>query len=323
MNLDDYNNSTAPSGCTMPSVYKVSGCVACPLLHNCSASTLGSATRTGGSITRDPPSRHADRSLPPVPPALPSRTLSRESLVRSLPEVPTLDWVAEEFRTPWYPERLYLSAPRYLPPAELQRTALLIDVSLSMAEGDIEPTRLGAAAEAGKAFVEERVKRSPKDEMAIVTFSTRARIAARWLQLGVAKETLHTVLDHLHVDGGTSIGAGLAKAETLLFGKASWFDGLFGRKADVPGLKPGYVSRIIVLSDGGHNTRPTPRAIARRMKSAGVRIDCVGIGARDSVDEKLLQAIASKKDGKPQYRFIEDREELVEHYFQLAGHITR
>ena len=84
--------------------------------------------------------------------------------------------------------------------------------------------------------------------------------------------------------------------------------------------------RIVLLTDGYHNTGRDPLPIAKELKGAGVCIDCIGIGGEPSdVDEDLLKAIASTHaDGvTPRYAFIGDKADLIQRFEELAGRITR
>lgn len=83
------------------------------------------------------------------------------------------------------------------------------------------------------------------------------------------------------------------------------------------------LKRIILLTDGEHNTGSCPLKVASRLKSAGVVIDCIGIGGSPhDVDEKLLKSIASRNpNGSIRYCFIGDKHLLLKKYESLARHI--
>lgn len=56
---------------------------------------------------------------------------------------------------------------------------------------------------------------------------------------------------------------------------------------------------------------------------AGQKISVI-IKRKEEVNEEILKSIAScHPDGTPRYRWIGDKEQLVEHFKQLAGRITR
>lgn len=82
--------------------------------------------------------------------------------------------------------------------------------------------------------------------------------------------------------------------------------------------------QVVLLSDGHHNCGASPRAVAKKIKEKAI-LECVGIGGRPSdVDTRLMKAIASERpDGTKRYRWIGEREELVKHFTDLAGGISR
>lgn len=203
------------------------------------------------------------------------------------------------------------------PVASAQDTVLLPDCSGSMGAPDYPPSRLDAAKTSGVEFAEVRVQISPDDRMAVVSFGDKAvrhcsliPLRKRWRQLMKAIQTVD-------LQGCTAMGRGLVEAERVLnSNRGSWLSSTTGRNVQ---------QRIILLTDGYHNEGRKPLPIATRLKKAGVLIDCIGIGGTPSdVDSKLLRKIASRDDdGKPRYRFIKDRAELLEHFRQLATSITR
>jgi Mg-chelatase subunit ChlD len=81
---------------------------------------------------------------------------------------------------------------------------------------------------------------------------------------------------------------------------------------------------ILLLSDGYNNVGGDPTIVANQLKGDDVLIRCVGIGGSPcQVDEATLKSIASKDGfGQPLYRFIEDRDGLVQHFRDVGG-LTR
>lgn len=179
---------------------------------------------------------------------------------------------------------------------------LVLDASGSMADRDWRPSRLAAAKEAAKAFCRRLAREEPKARVAIVGYSDNAELL---VNLTPAKhlETLIKAIDQIRAFGGTNITAGIAIAVDLL--------------KNGPG-------QVIALTDGHHNEGPGPANIAHDLKQLAV-LECVGIGGSPSdVDETLLKEIASPyPDGTKRYRWIGDKEQLVRHFHNLAGGITR
>lgn len=177
---------------------------------------------------------------------------------------------------------------------------LVNDISGSMSECDWKPSRLAGAQEAGEMFLKHRAP-YPDDRVAVIGFSQRAEIVQGLTEVSQPHLITHA-LGRLSARGNTSIGSGLASAEEAL------------KQA-----RPQAVRRIILYTDGRNNEPPDPRPVAEKLKQAGVVIFAVGIGGcPGDVDEALLKKIASEIQGKPAYRFIADKDEMVQLYKDLA-----
>jgi hypothetical protein len=230
-------------------------------------------------------------------------------------------------------------ANRLYPGRGVETTVTLVDESPSMDEQDLAPTRKMAAINANVKLAEVKAQYYPDDVIAAIGFSGTAHVR---LAPVVAKNSLPGLRQALQdADGGcgTNFTVALETAEECLFpvdhwrltGSLSqmlskWLYETSPRKAADPsrGECPvDGVKRIVLLSDGEHNTGPSPVAVASRLQRAGVVIDCIGIaGSRDSVDEDLLKEIASRNpDGSIRYCFIGDSGALVRKYQDLAHHL--
>lgn len=208
------------------------------------------------------------------------------------------------------------------PPAPSQAacfTVLVIDASSSMESDDYPPSRLEAAKRGASAYLAHRVALSAHDRIAVVSFRGDARVDGPLEEIKGSARRIQNAIDSIAAGGNTSIGAGLRAAEGLLLGAPSgWMTRLLGDPVRVA-LPSGHVKRLILLSDGGQNAGCKPWPVAERLKGAGVLIDCVGIGAKDEVDENLLRRLATSPD---RYQFIADARELFEHYRTLAKSLT-
>lgn len=205
-----------------------------------------------------------------------------------------------------------------------ERLMIAIDVSPSMADSDWPPSRLKAATEAAAALIRRKREIAPSDEVGIVAYAGSANTVCKPMPVeGDAK--LLKALRWLRTGSGTSISAALVAAQKHLptTSGASWWDRLVKIDSE---SRPERVQRIILLTDGHHNSGKDPEPIARTLKSVGVCIDCIGIGGSPSaVDEALLKRIASQhRDGRtPRYVFIGDKGSLIQKFEELAGRITR
>jgi len=180
-------------------------------------------------------------------------------------------------------------------PSEQRTIILAIDVSLSMRAADIEPSRLAAAQEAAKAFVQEQ----PADvRIAIVSFAGTASVVQSPTR---NRDDLVAAIDRLQLQRHTAIGSGIIVSlatllpdagidlESLLFGGRGGRDGGRAIPADKAGkaetkpfapVPPGsYASgAIILLTDGRRTMGPDPSDAARMAAERGVRVYTVGFG---------------------------------------------
>lgn len=180
---------------------------------------------------------------------------------------------------------------------------LVLDASPSMQDKDWPPSRLAAAQEAARAFVDRLANEEPNARIAVVAYSQRAKIRCG-LTLASNTARLLRAVDGIHVGDWTNIHAGLKAAQDLLD-------------------RTTRSAQVVLLTDGQHNTGKSPIVVADELKDDAI-IECVGIGQRYDVDEALLRNIASKyADGTPRYRWIGDKEALVEHFENLAGGLRR
>jgi len=188
--------------------------------------------------------------------------------------------------------------------SKTRNCVLVLDASASMLDSDWKPSRLGAAKEAAKTFCQRLRTEQPNASIAIVAYGSGSKT---YCPLTKAFEftALSRAIDKIDCLGSTNIRSGLESAQVIL-ARCSRTE-----------------CQIILLTDG-HNTERSPKKVAEELRKFAV-IECVGIGGSPaSVDEKLLKEISSANpDGTKRYRWIGDKERLVEHFHNLAGRITR
>lgn len=223
--------------------------------------------------------------------------------------------------------------------AGVEITMTLVDESPSMEEEDLVPTRKTAAVKANLKLAEVKAQHHPNDRVGVIAFSAIARVLLAPVVVRGSLPALRRALQDADGGSGTNFTAALEMAEECLFPSGSWYQARSVSRmlsallyetghAKGAGLSPGQcpvdaVKRIVLLSDGEHNTGASPVTVASRLKRAGVTIDCIGIaGSPDSVDEDLLKEIASRNpDGTVRYCFIGDSDALLKKYQDLARHI--
>jgi Ca-activated chloride channel family protein len=231
-------------------------------------------------------------------------------------------------------------------PSDRRTIIMAIDVSLSMRARDIEPSRIVAAQEAAKAFVQKQ----PDDtRIGIVTFAGTANLVQPPTH---DREALLAAIDRFALQRHTAIGSGLLVSLAALFpdegidvekavlgGTSAREQGRALRqdappaKAAVPAkvVPPGSFrsGAIILLTDGRRTTGPDPREVARMAADHGVRVFAVGFGKTGgghadvdgysmfmAFDEPMLQTIAMITEGE--YFHAPSAEELAKVYDALT-----
>ena len=142
---------------------------------------------------------------------------------------------------------------------------LTIDTSISMGADDVKPTRLAAARNAARRFLEQI---PDKYRVAIVGFSGRAYVA---LPPTDDRSLARTALRSLHTAEGTSLGDAVALGVQL---------GRRQRASD--GTIP--PTAIVVISDGAQQSgRTSPGQAALRARRAHIPVYTVLVGTNDGV----------------------------------------
>ena len=212
---------------------------------------------------------------------------------------------------------------------------LTFDVSGSMAAEDLQPTRMEAAKEAARQFVE---KQPAGISIGVVVFSDGGISVQP--PTDNREETL-TTIDRLVPRRGTSIGNGILVALNTIAVDAG--DPPILNTSDLsqdPAVAPveapqgWYPSAVIVLfTDGENNQDPDPVMAAEVAADLGVRVYTVGVGTtagatievedmtvHTSLDETILQFIAFETGGI--YYNAGNQEELDRIYGDLEPKLS-
>ena len=173
---------------------------------------------------------------------------------------------------------------------------LAIDISRSMRVADVQPTRMVAAQEAAKAFLDEVPAHI---EVGLITFAGSAQMAQ---QATLDRAALVSAIDAIQMQLGTAIGNAIVVCLAELFPEhgidltgMTFGPGRPARSLDDRGEKtksppkqikpvpPGSydAAAIILLSDGRRTTGVDTLEAARMAADRGVRIYVVGLGTPD------------------------------------------
>lgn len=177
-------------------------------------------------------------------------------------------------------------------------TSVNIDRTASMKKSDFSPTRLAAAQEAAIEFVKRKRVLDARDINTIIAFNTAAQVISPF---GRHPWEAMNDIKSLTADGNTNITAGLKLSLDAIMKEAKRL--------------PQATRRIILLTDGEHNTGASPQddGVLAALCKNGVIVDCVLIG---DTGKRLLRDIAAQTGGE--FVRVNDFQSLLDHYRQLA-----
>lgn len=198
-------------------------------------------------------------------------------------------------------------------PRDQATVMLVLDVSGSMAAQDLAPSRLVAAQQAARRFVEALPEGA---QVGLVSFSSAAHVGAA---LTRDRAAVARAIDRLQAGGGTAIGDGLSLALDQLAQRPSNDQG-----QPAPGL-------VVLLSDGQATAGRDPAEAAARAQTEGTRVYTVGIGQRGAtprvngrtpvgLDEATLQRMAEVSSGE--YFYAAESSQLERIYADLGSQVS-
>jgi Ca-activated chloride channel homolog len=196
-------------------------------------------------------------------------------------------------------------------PQERASVVLIMDASRSMSAKDVDPTRLDAARDAGREFLD----RIPHElRVGAVAYSSAPHTVK---PPTLEHDEIRDTLDSLVADGGTATGDALVAALGML-------------DDDRERRRP--PAAIVLLSDGKATTGPNPERVARRAGRLEVPIYTVALGTSDGVipqgplgslavppDPESLREIARESGGRA--FTAEDSDQLDTVYKRLGSQI--
>jgi Ca-activated chloride channel family protein len=235
-------------------------------------------------------------------------------------------------------------AARVTLPWSTSTIMLAIDVSLSMRVRDVRPTRMVAAQEAARAFLQE----VPRNiHVGIVTFAGSTQVAQ---QATLDRPSLIEAIDRIQMQMGTAIGSAIVLCLAELFPdhgidlsqmtfgwqrKArGWDEKEAAQPKPFTPVAPGTYdsAAIILLSDGRRTTGVDTLQAAKMAADRGVRVHVVGLGTPDGhlaegdgmaiylqLDEPTLREVARMTGGE--YHHAGTAEDLRSVYQTLGSRL--
>jgi len=200
-------------------------------------------------------------------------------------------------------------------PAGRATVMLVMDVSSSMLQNDIQPSRLAAAQDAALSFI---ARQQANNQIGIVAFASIAQLV-QYPSRDI--EQLEKAVESLGTGRGTAIGSGILTALDTIAEVNQIQAATTGGKESVaqsPPIPEGkYRPDIVVLlTDGMYNAGPDPLEAAQQAVDSRVRIYTIGYGTNrgaarrgdsifgggwgmiQGIDEQSLQEIAEMTGGK-------------------------
>lgn len=169
-------------------------------------------------------------------------------------------------------------------PAGRATIMLTIDVSSSMNQIDIAPSRLEAAKKAAIAFID---RQKDSNQMGIVAFAGFAQLVQA---PSIDPQKLEKAISRLTTGRGTAIGSGILTAlDTIAEFNQNGADNLSDPNATTrtPTPKGEYEPDIIVLlTDGVSNAGPDPLESAQFAVDSGIRVYTIGYGTSAGAAEQ-------------------------------------
>jgi Ca-activated chloride channel family protein len=192
-------------------------------------------------------------------------------------------------------------------PREQATIVLVTDVSRSMLADDVTPTRLDAARESARRFVDglpDGIK------VGVVAFAEAPHTIDPPTD---NRDEVRATIDSLAADGGTATGDGLAAGLAMVDGKG----------------EPRTPAAIVLLSDGKATTGRDPLEVARQARKLKIPVNTVALGSEGAVitapdgslipvppDPETMREIAKISGGRA---FVADNADELSGVYQSLG----
>lgn len=227
---------------------------------------------------------------------------------------------------------------------QAQRTIILaMDVSGSMRATDVQPSRIVAAQEAAKTFVNSL----PREvRVGVVAFAGTAAVVQAPT---TSREDIIAAIDRFQLQRATATGSGIILSLATIFPDAGIeisqatgqrnmpgpLDEKKDKKEEFTPVPPGsYTSAaIIMLTDGARTTGPDPLEAAKMAADRGVKVYTVGIGTvagetigfegwsmRVRLDEAALKQVALLTQAE--YFYAGTAQDLLKVYQSLSAKLV-
>ena len=177
---------------------------------------------------------------------------------------------------------------------------LMIDASHSMREKDFRPSRIDAARRAVRRLVDDVMEPGRPVMVSLVLFYARP---VTILYPTTSLRDVREAIDSIRILGAhTAIGDALLEAARIVY------------TSQPP---PGYVKRVIVLTDGLFDRGVSPRIASGTLKRLGVSVDFLTLGKLTPVDVRVIRHVTEETRGT--WIHSSNEEELLVSASKLAA----
>ncbi len=186
--------------------------------------------------------------------------------------------------------------------ANVRDVALVLDVSGSMQESMGRVTRLQALQQAVSVFLDELGRSSPLVQVSLSVYSTSS---AEVVPLTQDLNAVRSSVAQLQANGFTAIGLGLQTGVTSL--------------RNDPLTRPFAVKTVIVMTDGQHNTGPSPLVTVAQAVAAEHTVHTVTFSP--DANQQLMRAVAQATQGGKHFH-ANDGTDLTEAFRTIAKNLS-
>lgn len=162
--------------------------------------------------------------------------------------------------------------------ASVRDVALVLDVSGSMATATSTGTRLSDLQAAVNVFLDEVAVSSPATQISLTSYSTAP---TKLVDLTADFNVIRNTVNNFTAGGFTAIGNALTTGSDSLVNDAN--------------VREFAAKTIIVMTDGNHNTGPSPAATVNTAVARGQQVHTITFSS--GANQGLMQTVAQATDG--------------------------
>ena len=186
--------------------------------------------------------------------------------------------------------------------ANVRDVALVLDISGSMTEPSGGGTRLAALQDAVNIFIDEISVSSPHTLLSLTTYSTTP---TKEIELTNDYELIRTKVDNFTANGLTAIGNALNVGSDSL--------------ASDPETRIYAAKTIILMTDGNHNTGPSPLTTVATAASRGHQVHTITFS--NGANQALMRSVAHATSGGIHIH-ADDADDLAEAFREIARSLS-